>query len=89
MKIKYSMNKSAQSHTIEVHSKTRVPLKSCYRSRIPIAQKKYVDLLKLCNNKVILTQFRNEFTDIPHSTYKKIALPAFDVDDVDSDNENV
>lgn len=89
MKIKYSMNKSAKSHTIEVQSKSRVPLMSCYRSRIPIAEKKYDDLLKLCNDKVIPTQFQNEFIDIPHCTNKKMALPASDVDDVDSDNENV
>lgn len=84
--VKYSMDKSAKSSVVEIQYKTRVPLMSCYRSRLPIAKAKYDDLVKLCKDKVIPDQFQKEFTDIPCSASAKDTLPESDIEDMDRDN---
>ncbi|CAG5005764.1 unnamed protein product [Parnassius apollo] len=85
--IKYSMDKSAKSSVVEIQSKTRVPLISCYHSQLPIAKAKYNDLIKLCKDKVIPAQFHKEFTDIPCSASAKDALPESDIEDMAPDEQ--
>ncbi|CAG5044420.1 unnamed protein product [Parnassius apollo] len=84
--VKYSMEKSAKSSLVEIQSKTRVLLISCYHSRLPIAKAKYNDLVKLCKDKVIPAKFHKEFTDIPCSASAKDALPESDIEDTAPDD---
>jgi hypothetical protein len=79
--VKFSMNKEAPSIDIEVNSKTKTPLFQCYLRRLPISNAKFVDLSKLCENKVIPKPFHNEFIELPHSSNEKDALPDTDVED--------
>ncbi|CAG4983780.1 unnamed protein product [Parnassius apollo] len=79
--IKDSMNVNAKSYNVEVQSKTKGPLMPCYRSRLPIAEAKYNDLMKLCKDKVIPAPFHHEYSIIPKATNAKDTLPESDIED--------
>ncbi|CAG4931994.1 unnamed protein product [Parnassius apollo] len=79
--IKDSMNVNAKSYNVEVQSKTKGPLMPCYRSRLPIAEAKYNDPMKLCKDKVIPAQFHHEYSIIPKATNAKDTLPESDIED--------
>ncbi|CAG5023389.1 unnamed protein product [Parnassius apollo] len=82
-KIKYTMAQSGNASVIEIQSKTRVPLMSCYRSCLPISKLKYDDLAKLCKDKVIPGHFQHEYLNIPHSQTEKDRLPESDIEDLE------
>ncbi|CAG4944553.1 unnamed protein product [Parnassius apollo] len=83
IKYKTSMNPTAASFDNEVHSKTKVSLLPCYRSQLPISKAKYIDLVKLCVDKVIPNCFKHEFVNIPRATNVKDCLTESDIEDCD------
>ncbi|CAG4981687.1 unnamed protein product [Parnassius apollo] len=79
--IKDSMKVSAKPYIVKVQSKTKGPLMPCYQSRLPIADAKYIDLMKLCKDKVIPAPFHHEYSIIPKATNAKDTLPELDIED--------
>lgn len=58
-----------------------VELKKIYKSRLPISNKKYQDLWKLCTSKVIPDIFQDEYKNMPNAVNVQDTLQETDVED--------
>ncbi|KAL4710736.1 hypothetical protein ACJJTC_004381 [Scirpophaga incertulas] len=78
--IKYSMAEDTASNVIDV-VKTNKIVKNIYKAPLPISNKKYAHLIKLCTNKTIPEQYHEEYKRIPKATNVCDVLPDTDIED--------
>ncbi|CAH1183305.1 unnamed protein product [Ceutorhynchus assimilis] len=81
IKIKNSMDDKAPSFDIEVQTRVKGVLTSCYKTPLAISKQKYEDLHKLCKNNVIPPIFHHEYVNLPTGTHLKDTLPDTDIED--------
>lgn len=79
--IKNSMDDKAPSFDIEVQTRVKGVLTSCYKTPLAISKQKYEDLQKLCKNNVIPPIFHPEYINLPTGTHMKDTLPDTDIED--------
>lgn len=83
--MKFSMNLDAETEKIEITKKNdTIQLKPCYKASLPVSKKKYLDLNKLCTNKVIPVVYHEEYKKLTYGNNIQDFLNDTDVEDEES-----
>lgn len=81
--------------TTHMTRKSRIPAQRCqtlprpaYKEALPIATKKYNDLMKMCDDLVIPPEYHEFYRNLKHSSSTRDSLPQPDEEEVSEADEN-